>query len=90
MVIKFADRGVSKRVRSSLPPLPKGFSGEKATETPSRTVTGSIPVRSTKKGKPLASEAHLAIEQQKPWLALNMSRRTWYRREAEKKAKGEG
>lgn len=29
--------------------------------------------------KPLASKRHLTIEARKPWLALEMSRRTWFR-----------
>ncbi len=35
-----------------------------------------------KGGRPLASEAHLSHEATKPWLALGMSRATWYRRKA--------
>lgn len=31
-------------------------------------------------GRPLASQAHLTLSAMKPWLALGMSRRTWYRR----------
>lgn len=30
--------------------------------------------------RPLASKRHLTIEAQQPWVALGMSRRTWYRR----------
>ncbi len=33
-------------------------------------------------GRPLASEASLTNEATKPWLALGLSRRTWYRRKA--------
>lgn len=34
-------------------------------------------------GRPLAGEAHLTNEATKPWEALGMSRRTWYRRRKE-------
>lgn len=37
-----------------------------------------------RRGRPLASQAHLSIERRKPWVAAGMSRRTWYRRQAEK------
>lgn len=33
------------------------------------------------KGRPLASMAHLSLAATKPWEALGMSRRTWYRRQ---------
>jgi hypothetical protein len=36
----------------------------------------------SKRGRPLASEAHLSVEHNKPWEAEGMSRRTWYRRKA--------
>lgn len=36
-------------------------------------------------GRAKLEERHLAVEAQKPWEALGMSRRTWYRRQAEKK-----
>ena len=38
-------------------------------------------------GRPLASEAHLARENLKPWLVCDppLSRATWYRREAERR-----
>ena len=34
------------------------------------------------KGRPLDSQRHLSIEARKPWEALGMSRRTWFRRKA--------
>src|ERR1700685_2477703 len=39
-------------------------------------------------GRPLESLRHLSAEQQKPWLKCEppMSRTTWYRREAKKRA----
>jgi hypothetical protein len=42
-----------------------------------------------KTGRPRIEERHLTIEAKKPWLKLEMSRRTWYRRQAEKR-KGRG
>jgi hypothetical protein len=38
----------------------------------------------SKRGRPIASEAHLSVEHQKPWEAEGMSRRTWYRRKRPK------
>ena len=38
-----------------------------------------------KKGRPRIEERHLTNEARQPWLKLNMSRRTWYRRQAEKR-----
>jgi hypothetical protein len=38
-----------------------------------------------RKGRPRIEERHLTIEARKPWLKLEMSRRTWYRRQAEKR-----
>lgn len=35
-----------------------------------------------RRGRPLASEAHLSAEHIKPWVKLKMSRRTFYRRKA--------
>jgi len=39
----------------------------------------AIPER---RGRPLASEAHLSAERIQPWKKLKMSRRTYYRRKA--------
>jgi hypothetical protein len=41
-----------------------------------------------KRGGPRIEERHLTNEPRKPWLKLNMSRRTWYRRQAERREKG--
>ena len=41
-----------------------------------------------KTGRPRIEERHLTNEAKKPWLKLEMSRRTWYRRQAEKREKG--
>jgi hypothetical protein len=38
-----------------------------------------------KTGRPRIEERHLTNEVRKPWLKLNMSRTTWYRRQAEKR-----
>jgi hypothetical protein len=38
-----------------------------------------------KTGRPRIEERHLTIEAKKPWLKLEMSRRTWYRRQAEQR-----
>jgi hypothetical protein len=42
-----------------------------------------------KAGRPRIEERHLTNEAKKPWLKLGMSRPTWYRRQAEKRAKGQ-
>ena len=44
--------------------------------------------RSPKKGRPRIEDRAKTIEAKKPWLKLEMSRRTWYRRQAEKRDKG--
>ncbi len=36
-----------------------------------------------KSGRPLDSQKHLTLAATKPWVAEGMSRRTWYRRQAE-------
>jgi hypothetical protein len=41
----------------------------------------------TAKGRPRIEDRANTNEARKPWLKLEMSRRTWYRREAEKRAK---
>jgi hypothetical protein len=47
----------------------------------------SATVRPRKRtGRPLASKAHLTNEARKPWEAKGVSRRTWYRRQAEKRS----
>ena len=38
-----------------------------------------------KKGRPRIEDRAKTIEARKPWLKLEMSRRTWYRRQAEKR-----
>ena len=40
-----------------------------------------------KKGRPRIEDRAKTIEARKPWLKLGMSRRTWYRRQAERRAK---
>ena len=40
-----------------------------------------------KAGRPRIEDIASTIEAQKPWLALGMSRRTWFRRQAERNAK---
>jgi hypothetical protein len=46
---------------------------------------------STKKriGRPRIEERHKTNEARQPWLALGMSKRTWYRRQAERRLKKE-
>jgi hypothetical protein len=43
-------------------------------------------VKRGKKGRPRIEDRAKTIEARKPWLKLEMSRRTWYRRQAEKRA----
>ena len=38
-----------------------------------------------KKGRPRIEDRAKTIEAKKPWLKLEMSRRTWYRRQAEQR-----
>jgi hypothetical protein len=38
-----------------------------------------------KKGRPRIEDRAKTIEARAPWLKLGMSRRTWYRRQAEKR-----
>ncbi len=39
------------------------------------------------KGRPLDSQLHESLTATQPWKAMGMSRRTWYRRQAEAKRK---
>jgi hypothetical protein len=39
----------------------------------------------TTKGRPRVEDRAKTIEAKKPWLKLEMSRRTWYRRQAEQR-----
>jgi hypothetical protein len=39
----------------------------------------------TTKGRPRIEDRARTIEAKKPWLKLEMSRRTWYRRQAEQR-----
>ena len=41
--------------------------------------------RRVKKGRPRIEDIDKSLEATKPWLALKMSRTTWYRRQAEKR-----
>jgi hypothetical protein len=41
--------------------------------------------RAPKKGRPRIEDRARTIEARQPWLKLGMSRRTWYRRQAEKR-----
>jgi hypothetical protein len=38
-------------------------------------------------GRPRVEDCAKTIEARKPWLKLGMSRRTWYRRQAERREK---
>ena len=42
--------------------------------------------RAPKKGRPRLEDRAKTNEARKPWLKLEMSRRTWYRRQAERRA----
>jgi hypothetical protein len=42
-----------------------------------------------KTGRPRIEDRARTIEARKPWLKLEMSRRTWYRRQAERRTKGQ-
>jgi hypothetical protein len=41
--------------------------------------------RTRKTDRPRIEDRHKTNEARKPWLKLEMSRRTWYRRQAEKR-----
>ena len=47
-------------------------------------------MRAPKKGRPRIEDRAKTIEARQPWLKLEMSRRTWYRRQAERRAGREG
>jgi len=48
----------------------------------------SVPRGTTRKtGRPLAKDANKTLKKLRPWIALGMSERTWYRRQAEQRAK---
>jgi hypothetical protein len=47
------------------------------------TVAKMLPRRKT--GRPRIEDRARTIEAKKPWLKLEMSRRTWYRRQAEQR-----
>jgi hypothetical protein len=42
-------------------------------------------MKRTRKGRPRLENIDRTFEAGKPWAALGMSRRTWYRRKAEKR-----
>jgi hypothetical protein len=42
-------------------------------------------IRPRKTGRPRIEDRAKTIEARKPWLKLEMSRRTWYRRQAERR-----
>ena len=68
-----ATRPISRKPKPIQPPHLKALA----------VASGAI---TTKVGRPLASQAHLTIAHQKPWIKLGMSRTTWFRRQAEKRA----
>jgi hypothetical protein len=43
------------------------------------------PMKRVKKGRPRIEDRARTIEAKKPWLKPGMSRRTWYRRQAEQR-----
>jgi hypothetical protein len=44
-------------------------------------------MKRARRGGPRIEDRARTIEARKPWLKLGMSRRTWYRRQAEKRAR---
>jgi hypothetical protein len=44
-----------------------------------------VRMKRRKTGRPRIEDRAKTIEARKPWLKLEMSRRTWYRRQAEKR-----
>ena len=76
--------GESKRKRiTRVSVKPKGMKSLAADFKPQKEIVGTNKKRL---GRPLDSEAHLANENVKPWVAEKMSRRTWYRRQAKKRS----
>jgi len=51
------------------------------------TVGGVASVEKRRKGRPRIEDKDKTVEAAKPWVAAGMSRRSWYRREAEKRGK---
>ena len=85
--------GARKGSGETRPPLNSQSSdaARAAPRKPKRPPPGASPAASgaikPKVGRPLASQAHLTIAHQKPWIGLGMSRTTWFRRQAEKAKK---
>ena len=73
----------TKRVTSAAV-KPKGMKPLAADFVPQKEIVAVNKLRRGG-GRRLASEAHLANEKLKPWVAAKMSRRTWYRWQAEKR-----
>jgi hypothetical protein len=44
-------------------------------------------MKRARKGRPRIEDRANTIEARKPWLKMEMSRRTWYRRQAEQRAR---
>jgi hypothetical protein len=49
------------------------------------TLDQAAGLRRARKGRPRIEDRARTIEARQPWLKLGMSRRTWYRRQAEKR-----
>jgi hypothetical protein len=71
------------------PPIPsdRSFDYEKRRAIEAKTSDASrlVAMKRPKKGRPRIEDRARTIEARKPWLKLEMSRRTWYRRQAEKR-----
>lgn len=52
---------------------------------PAGVAFGPRELKSKSKGRPLEKDRAQSIEARQPWKAAGMSRRTWYRREKEKR-----
>ena len=50
----------------------------------------AAPAKAPRGGRPRLEEEGNTTSAQKPWLALRMSERTWYRRQREERAKAKG
>lgn len=78
-----AARTVSVRKSKPAQRLPEALI---AASVPKSKTPKETPVES-KVGRPRIEDRDKTLKARKPWIALDMSRSTWFRRQAEKKAK---
>ena len=75
----------SRELPTSTLPVPRQGPKTRKAKVPASKGVGTK--KSKSKGRPRLEDRDKTIEAQKPWVAAKMSRRTWYRRQAEKREK---